>query len=223
MTAALLFLDGVGYSVTTPAAGAGVGVTVAQPATGPTGPPRVAVIGDSFSSADWSPGGAAAGWPAVMADRAGAELVNLAVGGTGYVRGTYSSFPYAAVQVPADVDVVVVFGGFNDQWSVELTDVRVAARTTLAILRRVVPDAHLIVAGPQWPHQHSPAGVLVSIRDAVRAAAAEYGATFVDGMAERWFQGRPELIGPDGTHPNAAGQLALADRITPHVHAALAR
>ena len=36
-----------------------------------------------------------------------------------------------------------------------------------------------------------------------------------DPLAEGWFVGRPELIGPDGVHPSDAGHAYLAEKIVP--------
>ena len=49
------------------------------------------------------------------------------------------------------------------------------------------------------------------------------GATFVDPIADRWFVGRPDLIGADGVHPNDAGHAYIADKIAPLIGAQLTR
>jgi hypothetical protein len=38
-------------------------------------------------------------------------------------------------------------------------------------------------------------------------------ATFVDPLADRWFVGRPDLIGADGVHPNVGGMRTWRTRL----------
>jgi hypothetical protein len=83
-------------------------------------------------------------------------------------------------------------------------------------VRRLAPNARLVVFGPQWPNAGRPADLL-GIRDAVRAAAGNAGLQFVDPLAEGWFDTHPELIGGDGWHPTDAGHIYLADRISAHL------
>jgi hypothetical protein len=64
-----------------------------------------------------------------------------------------------------------------------------------------------------------PASVTL-IRDVLGADARTVGATFVDPIAERWFVGRPELIGKDGA-PRDAGHAYMADKIAPLIQAQL--
>jgi hypothetical protein len=218
-----VYLDGVPYLVTTgPGEDPAMTVTVAQPTTPVVPVPErvLAVVGDSWSAVDWAPDG----WPTQAAEAVGARLVNLAAGGSGYVRAAASSFPYAAAaQLPADASCVVVFGGYNDQ-ELAAGDVEMAAHATYAGVRRSAPGAVLIVVGPQWPRWAvtEPPASYEDIRDAVRAAVWHAGARWVDPLAERWLAGHPELIGPDGHHPTpGAGQDYLAARIAPHVAAAM--
>ena len=49
------------------------------------------------------------------------------------------------------------------------------------------------------------------------------GATWIDPIAERWFVGRPDLIGADGVHPTDAGHAYMADKIAPLIAAQLPR
>jgi phospholipase/lecithinase/hemolysin len=43
----------------------------------------------------------------------------------------------------------------------------------------------------------------------------------VDPLTERWFVGRPDLIGADGVHPTDAGHAYMADKIAPLIRAQL--
>ena len=87
---------------------------------------------------------------------------------------------------------------------------------------KTAASATILVIGPPWPTAEVPQTVL-QVRDIVGAAASAAGATFVDPIAERWFVGRPDLIGADGVHPNDAGHAYIANMIAPLIGAQLAR
>jgi lysophospholipase L1-like esterase len=78
------------------------------------------------------------------------------------------------------------------------------------------------VIGPPWPTADVPDAVL-QVRDVLYGQARAAGATWIDPIAERWFVGRPDLIGHDGVHPNDAGHAYLADKIAPLIAAQLPR
>jgi lysophospholipase L1-like esterase len=80
----------------------------------------------------------------------------------------------------------------------------------------------LLVIGPPWTDSDPPLDVLY-IRDILSFEANEAGATFIDPISEGWFVGRPDLIGPDGVHPNDAGHAYMAEKIAPLIHAQLSR
>lgn len=171
------------------------------------------VLGDSFASGHGGAGVGARGWPAMIAGRLGGDLVNYAVGGTGYVNNAGGHpFPLRAEIVPAESETVIVFGSLNDQ-TLPADAVGAAAADTYRKVRERAPGARLIVVGPQWPNAQRPADLL-AVRAAVRSAAVAAGATFIDPLAEGWFDNRPDLIGPDGWHPNNAGHEHITNRIT---------
>lgn len=220
MSAVVAYFGGVAYSVEQPPATAGAVVTVATPSPAP-GPPVLVTVGDSYTDGRLEPGG----WAPILADRLGVELANLAIGGSGYAwadaRAVGSMFPtQVATGLPVDAAVVVVFGGINDVSSAEPgPSVTEAARATFATVRRLAPRAALVVVGPQW-YNATPPALASQHRDRVRAAALEFGATWIDPLTEAWFAD-PALIGPDGVHPNAAGQRVIADRLEPVIADAL--
>jgi lysophospholipase L1-like esterase len=114
----------------------------------------------------------------------------------------------------------VFYGSRNDQ-GVDPAVYFGAALGALNVARRMAPSAPLLVIGPPWPTADVPASITL-IRDVLAADAQSVGATFIDPIAERWFVGRPELIGPDGVHPTDAGHAFMADRIAPLIAAQLA-
>lgn len=220
--AAVTYLGGVAYLLDQPPAAAGTAVTVATPTEpGRQGPPTLVVIGDSYTIDQ----PAEQGWAHLVATELGAELVNLAVGSTGYVRPNLRTtfVTQAAEGLPPGADVVVVFGGINDSVAPEAPEyVRAGALATFAAVRRIAPGAALIVVGPQWKNATPPAEAYTR-RDVVLESATKYGATWLDPLEGAWFAD-PALIGPDGVHPKMPeGQRMIADRLLPVVADALDR
>jgi len=218
--AAGVSLGGVDYGLSTSDGDRpGVRVLLAQPGAGQ---PVLGVYGDSYTAgpAWWAPG---AGWATRVAQWTGALVVNRAVGGTGYVQdpeGRGSIEAQARLHPVRDADVLAVFGSINDHWTGAITpaEVGAAATATYAALRAAAPTARLLVVGPQWPATPPPT-LLLQQRDAVRAAAQQAGALWLD--ASGWLAGRPDLIASDGVHANDDGQALLAERIAPSVRALL--
>jgi lysophospholipase L1-like esterase len=114
---------------------------------------------------------------------------------------------------------VVFFGSRNDQ-GVDPGLLAERARDTFDAARNFAPSARFLVIGPPWPTADVPGSMLV-IRDVLNAEARAAGAAFVDPIGDRWFVDRPDLIGPDGVHPNDAGHAYLADKIAPLIRTQL--
>jgi len=188
---------------------------------------RIAVIGDSYTTGTDIGGLGRAGWTA----RAWDELANSrmavsadvgAEGGAGYgTRGNQGSVfeDLTARTIRPDDSLVVFFGSRNDQ-NVDPAQLSILAFGTFQLARRIAPSATFLVIGPPWPTANPPANI-VRIRDALQYQAGVAGATFVDPIAERWFVGRPGLIGSDGVHPTDAGHQYMADKIAPLIAAQL--
>lgn len=192
----------------------------APPWPGP--PPVVAVYGDSFTTGYGWGGIGPANWTVRVRDRLRLAVGNDAVGGTGFVQVTSgSTMPYAAAVWPLpQAQVAVVFGGRNDYQQTP-DAVGCGAVVLLELLARANPSTRVVLVAPQWPAAAIPPTVL-AIRDRLAAAAsARPGVTYVDPSG--WFQGRPDLIGPDGLHPTDAGHALIADRMAPIIAAALAQ
>ncbi|MEO6793893.1 MAG: GDSL lipase [Mycobacterium sp.] len=184
-------------------------------------PNRLAVIGDSYTAGFENTGRGAANWTErawqALAGRGVYVAADVAAeGGAGYaVRGNrgglYVDLTARAVQ-PDDA-LVVFFGSRNDQ-DVEPGQLTRLVADTLGLARRIAPSARMLVIGPPWPTADVPGNVW-RVRDILNSEARVVGADFVDPLAEGWFVGRPELIGPDGVHPTDAGHAYLADKIAP--------
>jgi len=180
---------------------------------------RVAVISDSYTTGTDLGGLGANGWPALawrmLADQGRPVTADVAAEGrAGYgVRGDHNSTfgDLTARAVRPDDALVVFFGSRNDQ-PVDALEVAGLARNAFELARRRAPTARFLVIGPPWPTADVPVRI-TQIRDALAVVAMATGARFVDPLAERWFVGRPELIGIDGVHPTDIGHRYLAERI----------
>nr|WP_237160460.1 GDSL lipase [Mycolicibacter engbaekii] len=184
-------------------------------------PNRIAVIGDSYTSGYQDTGRGAANWTERtwqnLAGRGVFVSADVAAeGGAGYgVRGNrgalFEDLTSRAVR-PEDA-LVVFFGSRNDQ-DVEPGQLTRMIADALGLARRTAPGARMLVIGPPWPTADVP-GNIWRIRDILSTEARVVGAVFIDPLAERWFVGLPDLIGPDGVHPTDAGHAYMADKIAP--------
>ena len=150
--------------------------------------PTVGFIGDSYSggSADVP---AASTIDRVASRRLGVRSVSSAQGGTGYVvdgkanmpsNSVFGSAERVGLIVRAAPDAVAVVGGLNDEGS-DLAQVAAAVKKCLADLRAGLPDAPIVVVGPQ------PSGgartVGGTFADLVKATADAVASCGVDGVA----------------------------------------
>ncbi|WP_163805852.1 Rv0518 family GDSL lipase [Mycolicibacterium anyangense] len=188
---------------------------------------RVAVIGDSYTTGTDEGGRGPQSWTAQTWQLLAAQGFKVepdvaAEGGAGYgIRGNHGNvFEDLTIRaVKRDDALVVFFGSRNDQ-PVDQARFPVLVGETFQIARRVAPSAKFLVIGPPWPTADPP-DVVLAIRDNLRIQARGVGATFIDPLAEGWFVGRPDLIGPDGVHPNDAGHAYLAEKIAPLIRSQL--
>jgi GDSL-like Lipase/Acylhydrolase family len=190
---------------------------------------HIAVIGDSYTSGTNEGGEGSKAWTArawqTLAQkglRVDADVAS--EGGAGYeVRGNHGSvFEDLTVRAVRPEDGLVVFFGSRNDEGVDAQRLAEMAHETFDLARRTTPSARLLVIGPPWPTADVPGWVL-QIRDVLDAQARAEGAAFVDPIVERWFVGRPDLIGADGVHPTDAGHAYLAAKIAPLIAAQLSR
>jgi|GEM_PF-591415 len=191
--------------------------------------PVIAVVGDSYTTGSDMDSGPESNWSALMADelrltRPGLVMHVEAGGGSGYTTTGFRNLTFeglAKLSMPADPDLIIVFGSLNDNRS-RPSAVDGAARSLMTWLHEERPDATILVIGPPWMNELVPANLMLG-RDAVRSAALGVSATFVDPLAEGWFAGdAASLIGSDRVHPTDEGQRHLAELITPTVERLLA-
>ena len=189
-----------------------------SPTPTPSGPPplRMVVLGDSIASGTSYGGLQENGWPAIVAHKFGLALTNRSLPGTGYATAFLSNKPYTARVdeiVAAKPDIVIVEGSRNDQ---DPAATKLAAAEVLGKLRKGLPQAGILVIGPVYSFTKN-AGT-TRVNDAVKAAAAGLGLTYIDTVKAGWFTG-PEhrMIASDGVHPTDEGHRYMADLIAPQV------
>jgi lysophospholipase L1-like esterase len=190
---------------------------------------HVAVIGDSYTTGTDEGGLGPKSWTALAWHTLAQRGVRIAPdvsaeGRAGYgVPGDHGSIfvDLTGRAVKPEDALVVFFGSRNDQGE----DPQLLAgkvRDAFDLARLLSPSARLLVIGPPWPTADVPESIL-QIRDVINGAARAAGAAFVDPIGDRWFVDRPDLIGPDGVHPNDAGHQYLADKIAPLIGMQLSR
>jgi lysophospholipase L1-like esterase len=190
---------------------------------------RVAVIGDSYTTGTDEGGLGPNSWTARAWQTLSARGVRIAAdvaaeGKAGYaVPGDHGSvFEDLTARAVKPDDVLVVFFGSRNDLGVDPGLLTERANNAFGLARRFAPSARFLVIGPPWPTADVP-GSMLMIRDVLNAAARAAGAAFVDPIGDRWFVDRPDLIGPDGVHPNDAGHEYLADKIAPLIRMQLSR
>jgi lysophospholipase L1-like esterase len=194
--------------------------------TSPPEPARILVVGDTLTVGTPVGGQGMTGWPQLVA----ADIANggrpvgvqvAAADGSGYrVPGPNGeTFPRLVGAAGTDFDLVVLFGSQNDTGTA--ADVQAGVTDAIAAVRKASPDAAVLVIGPAAQVVPPPANLL-NDRDAIRAATAAAGVTFIDPLVGGWFtRSAKGLFGRDGIHPTDAGHRYLADQIRPLIDAAL--
>ncbi|MGA8327682.1 MAG: GDSL lipase [Mycobacterium sp.] len=190
---------------------------------------HVAVVGDSYTTGTDEGGWGSNAWTNrtwLALSRQGLQVVPdvASEGRAGYVvRGDHGSvFEDLTNRAVHPDDALVVFFGSRNDHGVDPAQMSAMAHDTFDLARRIAPTSKLLVIGPPWPTVDPPIDVLY-VRDILSGQANEAGATFIDPISEGWFVDRPDLIGPDGVHPNDAGHAYMAEKIAPLIHAQLAR
>ncbi|MDP9890094.1 SGNH/GDSL hydrolase family protein [Pseudarthrobacter enclensis] len=188
-----------------------------HPASTGARPMRVVVIGDSLSTGCGTSPQLA--WPALLgADsrfKGNVNIINAAENVSGYLsqgdfQGTFGTQVNSFVT--PDTDTVILFGSENDIGYAP-DAVRDAATTTIHAAKTTAPNARVIVIGPP-SYTPEPEPERLQVRHAIKAAAANAKAQFVDPISESWISGQvDELIGPDGDHPTEAGQHYLLEHM----------
>lgn len=197
----------------------------AEPAP-PKKDPSIVFIGD-FTDGSNEGGKGGKNWTALLGDIVNQRIrvrivADSSGGGSGYVvRGSSPTFADQVRRlVTPDATLVAISGSRNDVVA-DPAAVTASALETFGLVRSFAPRAGLIVIGPTWGRSE-PNDEILRARDAVRDAAEQAGALFVDPIADAWFtNGDPGLIGADNVHPTDAGNSRIAELLLPVFAAAL--
>lgn len=144
--------------------------------------------------------------------------------GTGYVNpGAEGLGPFTEPDRIAHVtrdapDLVIVQGGIAD---VGKPDVEPAAQSVFDQIRAGVPAARVVVLGPMSPPGLDTDAV-TAVRDQIRTAAEQAGATFIDPIDEAWITD-PALYAKDGINLTTEGHRIYGQNVAERVTGLLPR
>ncbi|WP_179272190.1 SGNH/GDSL hydrolase family protein [Rhodococcus sp. 05-2254-6] len=179
----------------------------------PDSVPVVVFLGDSYSKGI---GASTNGkrWTTLVSAAMGWSELNLAEGGSGYTT-TYlgQKTDYAIkldVVAAAQPDIVVVSGGRNDYEAGTSSVTGAVALSLFEAIKAAAPNTEVIVTSPIWDSTEPPADFATLI-DGVKAATASAVARYLD-IGEP-LADHPDMIDPDGLHPNDAGHRIIAGAV----------
>lgn len=152
-------------------------------------------------------------------EKTGIQLIVDGIGGTGYGAGASSgqSFLDRVKNIPADVDVVTIFGSGNDIRYAEGASMQIY--DTLAWLAFNRPGLRVIVVPPSpWKDYYKREDPWKAYCDRLQVCALACDFRYVSDMYDcppfnARHEGHPELFfttDPEGIHPNENGHRALA-------------
>jgi hypothetical protein len=181
---ALAVLSGAGYAVKHGSAPADTSTLTVEPAAATTGAPGTRPVVTSAGTGRATDGPTSRGRPTAGVSSvllAGADLARLKaelVASTGYAVQTVKS---AAPQVlaPGALDAVTGTPSAVVLEVVAGAKTSVRAATAIAAVKAAFPGAHILVVGPFSSGDRKSA-------EAVKAAAASAGVTFLDPVALKW-------------------------------------
>lgn len=187
----------------------------AQPGATQKGRPRALFFGDSyFIGGGYT--GAGNSMAAIAARRLGWQASIRGGGGTGFVSGNAEyAIPNFIGQIRGgalDVGPVkwlVIEGGGNDKYDQPGLIERRAKQVLRAAAKRH-PEARLVLVGtldPTVDGFDDTDGVI----GALASAASSMGVPYIN--AQRWLEGRPQLIGPDYDHPTVEGHRVAGRKL----------
>ena len=183
-------------------------VAASQPSAAPV---RIVTLGDSLMAGSGLERDEA--WPALLAQRDGLSVTNLACGGMGFVVSgecgtSYAGFsPAIAALQP---EVILVQSSSNDFWQ-DPDEIRTDTDDTVTQLRDAAPDARIVGLSTIWNDDPDVPDDTATTSDALRDALDSVGGTFVD--IGQPLAGHPEWMQEDDVHPTARGERAIAQTV----------
>ena len=167
---------------------------------------RVAVISDSYTTGTDEGGLGSKNWTTLAWRQLAAQGTTIdadvqAEGRAGYlIEGNHGHVfdELTAAAVKPDDALVVFFGSRNDQ-DAEPIALANMVHAAFQRARSAAPSAQMLVSGRRGRPPIRRTRCCGSETPGMQSSLV--GAMFVDPIAQRWFVGRPELIGPDGVHP----------------------
>ena len=180
----------------------------------------IVIVGD-FTTGSNGGGFGDKNWTAVLGAIISANtpvqiIAGIETGGSGYVvRGNWPTIPEQVKRVVTPDTKVVIISGSRSDLGVQPPTITAAATGAYATITRVAKNARVVVIGPTWGAS-APTDDVLATRDAVREAAIQSGAVFVDPIEAQWFtNGDQGLIGSDGTSPTDLGHKKMAEQMAP--------
>lgn len=194
---------------------------VSYPAAAAVAPPQVHRVKAALYGDSWAVGAGASQWYTalfmLLTQALNWEVPRMGHGGSGYVKdGAGDSVPHTTLErlnnvVAQDLDYLICIGSINDN-SESPAAVQAAATEVYDYIAQNSPKTKIIVIGvqPQAPKNLASG----PINDAVRAAAlaAPNVVRFLDAYNEEWIEPGDTALMADGSHPNDAGYLKMANR-----------
>ncbi|MGW0036393.1 SGNH/GDSL hydrolase family protein [Gordonia sp. NPDC003376] len=184
----------------------------------------VLVVGDSFAGGTGDP--QIAVYPSLLGDAMGWNVLLDAQGATGYVSNGSQATGGRKVgkrqraidRLDADAaqfnpDIILIDVGRNDL-GVRPEIIENFVQQYFSRLRTIWPKKEIVVIVPSYVTPRV-AENGVAFRKTLEAAASDYDLRLIDPVREGWYQGVnvDGLLGPDGVHLNAKGNIYYTNRI----------
>lgn len=136
----------------------------------------------------------------------GTNVFSSAIGGVGFVNGS-TPFPttIANISAPADVDYIIVVGGYNDRGA---AGIQSAISTFVNTAKTRFPKAKVLIGMAAWQVQSYDAYIPAVYGD-YRKGAISAGAIYMDNI--EYTLHNYSFMNTDGFHPVEAGSQSIFD------------
>ncbi|WP_345764270.1 SGNH/GDSL hydrolase family protein [Diaminobutyricibacter sp. McL0608] len=149
-------------------------------------------------------------WPEQVAAAHKWALDDVAISGSGFVKPGWDGFTYDA-QVETAIRLhprIVLIAATRNDLTIGDQALRAKAVELLGRIRSALPEATIVGTSAVWGDNTPPAR-LAAVDALVHEAVTGVGGTWLDlGFP---LAGHPELLQADHIHPNAPGQMVVAD------------